>query len=134
MPVRDGMNAGPPDRARRYALDRDEIRVLKTLGDSGLWTESIKAQLFQWVHDTMLEYFASAGDEDVITAQASRLVTIVRHHLESFAEAEQTYADAGRRESPPESEENIVEAQRSVSTVMRLLRRPLGRLADDDQV
>src|SRR5438094_950422 len=53
---------------------------------------------------------------------------------ESFAEAEQTYADAGRRESPPESEENIAEAQRSVSTVMRLLRRPLGRLADGDQV
>ena len=77
------------------------------------------------------------GLRQIITSQdtvSHKFYLAVRHHLESFAEAEQTYADAGRRESPPESEENIAEAQRCVSTVMRLLRRPLGRLADGDQV
>jgi hypothetical protein len=128
----DGRSGCPPDPARRHALDRDELRVLRTLGESDLWTESIKAQLFQWVHNTMLEYFASGGDKDVISAQASRLVGTVRQHLLDFAEAEQSYADAGGTESPPESPENIAEARRTVAAVERLLQRSTGYPEDHD--
>ena len=132
VPMGDGMGDCPPDPARRHALDRDEIRVLRTLGESGLWAESIKAQLFLWLYNTMLEYFASGGDKDVISAQTSRLVGIVRQHLMDFAEAEQSYADAGRSESPPESPENIAEARRTVAAIVRLLRRSTGHPADHD--
>ena len=132
VPMGDGMGDCPPDPTRRHALDRDEIRVLRTLSEPGLWTESIKTQLFQWLYNTMLEYFASGGDKDVISAQTSRLVGIVRQHLMDFAEAEQSYADAGRSESPPESPENIAEARRTVAAIVRLLRRSTGHPADHD--
>ena len=126
----DGMGDCPPDPTRRHALDRDEIRVLRTLSESGLWTESIKTQLFQWLYNTMLEYFASGGDREVISAQAPHLVGIVRQHLMDFAAAEQSYADSGRQETPPESPENIAEARRTVAAIVRLLRRSTGQAPD----
>ena len=128
----DGMGDCPPDPTRRHALDRDEIRVLRTLSESGLWTESIKTQLFQWLYNTMLEYFASGGDREVISAQAPHLLGIVRQHLMDFAAAEQSYADSGRQETPPESAENIAEARRTVAAIVRLLRRSTGQAPDQN--